>query len=75
MMSSEESMSDEGEEVLKVKKPPWRKPIVEDMLKKVDITLYSNKNPPARRQIKRRVFDELSKREIVEDAPKWAVTQ
>ena len=75
MMSSEESVSDEGEEVLKVKKLSWRKPIVEDMLKKLDSTLYSSKSPQARRQMKRRVLGEVSNREIVEDAPKWAITQ
>ena len=32
MMSSEESVSDEGKEVLKIRKPSWRKPVVEEQM-------------------------------------------
>ena len=72
MMSSEESVSDE--DVLKVKKPSWRKPIVDDMFKKLDSVSLANKSPQAMRQMKKRVLGEASNRSVAADAPKWAIT-
>ena len=37
-MSSEVNTSEEGEEILEVNKPSWRKIIVEDMLEKLGKT-------------------------------------
>ena len=72
-MSSEVSTS-EGEEILKIKKPPWRKSIVGQMFDKLDSTSFSLKSPQAKRQMKRRVLGEASNRQRMEDAPKWAVS-
>ena len=49
MMSSEVSTSEEGEEILKVNKPSWRKTVVEDMLEKLGKASYNNKSPQAKR--------------------------
>lgn len=53
MMSSKESVLDEGKEVLKIRKPSWRKSVVEEMFKKLDGAAFSTKTPQARRQMKR----------------------
>ena len=47
MMSSEESVSEE--DALKVKKPFWRKSIVDDMFKKLNSVSQAIKSPQARR--------------------------
>ena len=65
MMSSEESVSEE--DVLKVKKPSWRKPIVDDMFKKLDSVSQAIKSPQARRQMKRRVLGEAFNRSVAVD--------
>ena len=49
MMSSEVSTSEEGEEILKVNKPSWRKTVVEDILEKLGRASYNNKSPQAKR--------------------------
>ena len=72
MMSSEES-SEEGVEILKIKKPPWRKPVIDDMFKRLDSVSHYLKSPQARIQMKRRVLGEVSNRATAEDAPKLAV--
>ena len=54
MMSSEESVSEE--DALKVKKPFWRKSIVDDMFKKLNSVSQAIKSPQARRKMKRRVL-------------------
>lgn len=71
-MSSEESSTEEGKEMLKVKKHSWRKPI-DEMFTKLDSSTYSLTSPQARRQMKHRVLGEVSNRSTVEDAPKWVV--
>ena len=48
MMSTEESSQEEGEEILKIRKPAWRKPIIDDMFKRLDKTAFSVKSPQAR---------------------------
>ena len=60
MMSSEESVTDEGEEVLKIRKLSWRKPVVDEMFEKLDSAANTSKTPQARRQMKRRVLGEAS---------------
>ena len=39
-MSSEESSEEEGVEVLKIKKPTWRKPVIDDMTCLKGLTVF-----------------------------------
>ena len=65
MMSNEMSTSEEGEEILKLKKHSWQKTVVEDILEKLGRVSYNNKSPQAKRYMKRRVLGEVSNRNII----------
>ena len=60
LMSSEESCSDE--DTICVRPLPWRSPTVNSMFKTVDRYTAAKKTPQARRQMKKRVNGEPSKR-------------
>ena len=60
--------------MLKVKKPYWRKTIIDDMFTKLDKVSLANKIPQARRQIKIKVLGEASNKSVAADTPTWVIT-
>ena len=62
MVSSEESGTDDGEEVLTVRPLPWRSARVRHMFRELDRQSLTDKSPKSRRQMKRRVLRENSAR-------------
>ena len=60
LVSSEESGTDDGEEVLIIRPIPWRSARVCHMFRELDRQSLTNKSPQSRRQMKRRVLGENS---------------
>ena len=73
-MSSEESDVDGDEDVLIVRKLPWRKPTVTKMFATLDAETAKKKTSQSKRQMKRRVTGGDSIRSKPLSAPKWAIT-
>ena len=76
LISSEESGSDNGEQVLIVRALPWRSSRVDHMFRILDKSALSMRSPQGRRQMKRRVAGSTSTRPQcqIEGIPKWAVS-
>ena len=76
LISSEESGSDAGEQVLIVHPLPWRSSKVDHMYRRLDKGALSLRSPQGRRQLKRRVAGTASTRPQtqVEGIPKWAIS-
>ena len=55
IMSSEDSATEGDEEVIMVKTLPWRSDQVNQMMKRLDDKIHSEKSAQAKRQAKRRV--------------------
>lgn len=73
MISSEDSGTDDGEEVLVVRPLPWRSARVSHMFQEVDRQNLKDKSPQSRRQMKRRVLGENSDRpQCTSELPQWA---
>ena len=74
IMSSEDSTEDDGDEVLMVRPLPWRSSRVEEMFQEIDKMNLEGKTPQSRRQMKRRVLGEMSRRprSCNTDLPQWA---
>ena len=74
IMSSEESGTDDGDEVLFVRPLPLRSAKVDTFFSTSDRTSKENKSPQALREIKRRVLASDSAREkpAGNGLPKWA---
>ena len=73
MVSSEESGTDDGEEVLIVRPIPWRSARVHHMFRELDRQSLTDKSPQSRRQMKRRVLGENSTRpQCNRELPQWA---
>lgn len=62
VISSEDSGSDNGEEVLIVRPLPWHSDRVDHMISDLDKQSLSDKSPLAKRQMKRRVPGQHSQR-------------
>lgn len=74
-MSSEESATDEGEEVILVMPLPWRSVHLNQLLAWVDKKAMAEKTPQARRQTKRRKLGSPSCRpKPIGDVPRWATS-
>ena len=74
-MSSDESATDEDDEVIVVKQLPWRSVHVGQMFRHLDDKGLKEKSPQARRQMKRRVKGHISNcPRPIGDIPSWAVT-
>ena len=73
MMSSEDSVEEEDEEILKVKPLTWRSEIVNRMMADLDVISKKDKSPQARRQQKTRKIGEASTRPPPQWAPTWTV--
>ena len=72
-MSSDESATDEDDEVIVVKQLPWRSVHVGQMFRHLDDKGLKEKSPQARRQMKRRVKGHISNRpRPIGDIPSWA---
>ena len=73
MMSNEDSIEENNEEMLKVKSLPWRAEIVNKMFGDLDAISKKNKSPQAKRQQKARKMGEGSTRPPPAWAPSWAL--
>ena len=72
MMSSEESAVEGDLEVIQVKPLPWRSEEANDILRRLDDRILSDRSPQSRRQAKKRIRGEISSRnEPVEELPAW----
>ena len=76
LTSSEESGTDDGEQVLIVHALPWRSNRVDQMFRSLDENALSLRSPQGRRQMKRRVAGSASTRLQcqIEGIPKWAIS-
>ena len=76
LISSEESGSDDGEQVLVVHALLWRSSKVDHMFRSLDKTAVSQRSPQGRCQLKRRVLahPQLDTQTQVEGIPKWAIS-
>ena len=72
-MSSEESGSEDGEEVNIVMELPWCSSLVDEFFQSLDGQLMSEKSAKAKRQTKRRVKGQNSLCTAPSDAPGWAL--
>lgn len=73
-MSSEESATDEDDEVIVIRSLPWRSVHVDRLFERLDHKAREQKSPQARRQMKRRVTGDPSNRpRPIGDSPTWAV--
>ena len=72
-MSSEESGSEDGEEINVVMELPWRSSLVDEFFQSLDSQLMSEKSAKAKRQTKRRVKGQNSLRPAPSNAPGWAL--
>ena len=72
IMSSEESAIEGDFEVIQVKPLPWRSDEADDILKRLDDRILSDRSPQSRRQAKKRVQGENSSRpQPDEELPAW----
>lgn len=73
MIFSEDSGTDDGEEVLVVRPLPWRSARGSYMFQEVDRQNLKDKSPQSRRQMKRRVLGENSDwPQCTSELPQWA---
>ena len=73
VMSSEESGTEDGQEVLFVRPLPWRALSVKNVFDEIDRQNLAAKSPQSRRQTKRRVTGESSSRpRTTLELPQWA---
>ena len=72
-MSSEESGSEDGEEINVAMELPWRSSLVDEFFQSLDSQLMSEKSAKAKRQTKRRVKGQNSMRPAPSNAPGWAL--
>ncbi len=73
LMSSEDSQTDDDEELIVVRPLPWRTAYFDRMLKNLDSDIMEEKSPQARRLMKRRVVGASSSRAKPDskDIPSW----
>jgi len=74
-MSSEESGTDDGEEIILTKPLPWLSSTVKNFFRKLDEAALLGKSPQARRQMKQRRFGPPSLRQKPSSSsgiPDWA---
>ena len=71
-MSSDESDTEDGEEILVVHPLPWLSEAVVQFKTTLDQEITSTKKPQARRQMKKRVLGNPSTRAIPDGVPRWA---
>lgn len=74
-MSSEESATEDEEEIIIVRPLPWRSTRYDTILRGVDDIVRKEKSPQARRQMKKRVLGVASTRPkpSSKDIPTWAL--
>ena len=75
MISSEESLEENDEEVLKIRPLTWRAEIVNKMFAELDVMSQKEKSPQARRQQKPRRIGEISTRQPPSWAPAWSIAR
>ena len=72
-MSSDESCTENGDEILMVHPLPWLSPSVNSFKDELDKKVANEKSPQARRQMKRRVLGVPSNRpKPARELPEWA---
>jgi len=74
LMSSEDSGTDDDDDILVVRPLPWRSSKVDQMFKELDKETLSGKSPRSRRQMKQRKTGNPSKRPqcSIDGVPRWA---
>ena len=72
-MSSEESGSEDGEEINIVMELPWRSSLVDEFFQSLDSQLMSEKSAKAKQQTKGRVKGQNQLRPAPGNAPGWAL--